>query len=301
MSKALQPAVAASLVVCAAVLMFGNPLASRASAAVPAEIAVAVVADSDSAAAPAAVFAPGVETIRAAIAAYEQAQAATERGERLAGFKRAARLFGSAIDNGAANADLYANLGTASLQAERLGEAVLAFRRALLLDPDHSRALHNLAHARSLLPVWVPRPEATGLLESFFFWQNALSHDERLALAGLFFLVLACTVGWAIRSGSVLAGNVALLPGLVWVALVVSLAVDTSPARSASAVLVAEETVARAADSGNAPTRFSQPLPGGTEVEILEGRQRWVRIKLSGGGDAWVARSSVARVSSPAT
>jgi len=61
-------------------------------------------------------------------------------------------------------------------------------------------------------------------------------------------------------------------------------------------VVVAPETVARAADSPIAPSAFPEPLPGGVELRILETRSPWLRVRLANGRDAWVAESSVARV-----
>ena len=100
----------------------------------------------------------------------------------------------AACFGGMESADLYANWGTSALQAEHLGVAVLAFRQALRLDPDHARALQNLNHARTLLPSWVPHPSHAGLWDSFFFWHRSLSVVEREVIAALAFL-LACVGG----------------------------------------------------------------------------------------------------------
>ena len=60
--------------------------------------------------------------------------------------------------------------------------------------------------------------------------------------------------------------------------------------------MMAEETLARASDSSNAPARFTEPLPGGTEVEVIEIRDRWVRIRLANDREAWVSRGSLTMV-----
>ncbi len=230
-----------------------------------------------------------------AVEMYASAQGLTDREARLAAFGRTERLFQSVIDDGAESADLYANTGTAALQAERLGPAVLAFRRALALDPDHARAQLNLTHARTLLPPWVPRPEGTSVLDSFFFWHRTLSAAERAAAAALCFFLAAAALGHAIRwktPAARAARNLAVLPALGWIALTASMFVG-GDAGTNEAVVVAEEAVGRAADSANAPARFADPLPGGTEVRAVEVRETWVRIELANGRDAWVSRGSV--------
>lgn len=236
------------------------------------------------------------ETLEQALAAYSKAQDASDRDQRLEGFQRAERLFQGLVGEVAENPDLYTNLGTSALQAEHLGPAILAFRRALRLDPDHPRALQNLQHARTLLPAWVPRPTHEGILDTFFSWHHVLSPTERRAAAALSFLLAALGVAVTIRWKSTLARNLTFLPALVWVGVMVSLWIQTESPATHQGVVVAAETIARAADSNNAPSRFAQALPGGTEVEILEKRQHWVKIGLANGRNAWVRDTTLGLV-----
>jgi len=235
-------------------------------------------------------------TLREAAAGYAEALDTEDRDRRLEKFRRVERLFTSAIEAGDANADLDANLGNAALQAEHLGTAVLAYRRALLLDPDHSRASQNLEHVRGLAPDWVPRPETSALFDSFFGWHRTVSHDERALAASLAFAAAAFLFSLGIVVRSVAARNASLLPGLVFCALLGSMRLDPASAAKNDAVVVAREVVARSADSIHAPARFARPLPTGTEVKILESRDSWLRIALANGREAWVRASSVAIV-----
>lgn len=228
------------------------------------------------------------ETLDQALTAYAQAQALSDRSQRLEGFQRAERLFQRLLDEVPENSDLHANLGTSALQAEHLGTAILAFRRALRLDPDHVHALQNLRHARTLLPAWVPHPTQEGLLDTFFFWHRTLSLNERGAMAAFSFLLAALGVASAIRWKNMIARNLAFFPALVWVSMVASLLIQTESSAMHQGVIVAEEVIARASDSNNAPSRFAQALPGGTEVEVLEKRQHWVKIGLANGRNAWI-------------
>ena len=59
------------------------------------------------------------------------------------------------------------------------------------------------------------------------------------------------------------------------------------------AVVVLDDTVARAADSINSPARFTQGLPAGTEVSMVDTRGDWARIRLANGREAWVRNSTV--------
>ena len=235
-------------------------------------------------------------TLQKAVDGYAEALDTVDRDQRLEGFRRAERLFAVVSRDGQASADLYANLGNAALQAEHLGAAVLAYRRALLIDPDHSRATQNLEHVRGLAPDWVPRPESSALFDSFFAWHRTISHGERALAAALAFAAAALCFGLGITLRSVTVRNTSVLPGLVWCALLASMTVDPASSAKNDAVVVAREVVARSADSILSPARFARPLPTGTEVEILESRDTWSRIALANGREAWVRTSSFSRV-----
>ncbi len=230
------------------------------------------------------------------VESYREALDTPKRDLRLEGFHRSERFFAAAVAGGARSADLYANLGNAALQGERLGDAVLAYRRALLLDPDHARARQNLTHARSLTPPWVPRPEVSTLIDTFFFWHRALARGERSLLAAICFALATTLVAAALRWRSLWARNLAIAPAIAWCGLLTSLALDPAAAAAFEGVVTASETIGRSADSIHAPQRFAQPLPSGTEVRILERRDGWLHVALANGRDAWVAESSVATV-----
>lgn len=232
------------------------------------------------------------QTLLDAIAAYDRAQAAGDRDTRNREFRNAAAGFESVARSSGGNAELWTNAGNAELQAHTLGRAIVAYRRALLIDPDNARARQNLAHARSLLPPFVPRPEETGVLESFFFWHKSLSAAERSTLAAAAFALTGLILGWAMAVKRPALRTLAIPPLLVWLAMAGSLAVDMRQARTVDAVIVVDDTIARASDSIHAAPRFASPLPAGTEISVVEERARFSKIRLSNGREGWVAASS---------
>lgn len=236
------------------------------------------------------------ETLGEAAATYAKALNTERRDPRLEEFRRSQRLFASVANRGVATAALYTNLGNAALQAEDLGAAVLGYRRALELDADYPRAAQNLDHVRSLLPPWVPRPEPAGVLDSLFLWHRTVPVRARELLAASCFAAVALLLAVAIRFEQRTLRNAAILPGLAWCVVAGSLVLDPGAGGRDEAVVTAFEVVARAADSSLAPSAFSQPLPAGVEVRILEEREPWLRVRLANGRDAWLNRSSVTRI-----
>lgn len=234
-------------------------------------------------------------TLDQAFAAYRAAQEASTPTERAAAFARAERLFAASAADSNGSAALWTNVGTAALQAQHVGNAILAYRRALALDPDNRHAQQNLTHARTLLPAWVPRPENATFFDSFLARQHSLSTAERCGAGALAFALACAMLGGAIATGSTALRLFAIVPLAAWAMLVAS---EFSGSTNRGAVIAAADTLARAADSRNAPARFAEPLPAGTEVTIAEVRGDWSRVVLADGRDAWVSTSAVEMVDS---
>ena len=230
-----------------------------------------------------------------ALADYEQAQAETDRDARIAGFRRAEQGFSALIEEGLATPALYTNLGNAALQAGDLGQAVLAYQRALRLDPTATTAHQNLAHLRSLLPAWVPRPSGSEGVEALLVYRRVPSTLRSLLAAACFALAALCVVASQRRPEGPWRG-IAIVTGLAWLGLLASVVLDGSGDVGEAAVLTAAETPARSSDSARAPLAFPDPLPQGVEVERLEVRGDFARVRLANGRDVWVRSSSVTPV-----
>lgn len=228
-----------------------------------------------------------------AVSTYDEALATEDTALRLERFRRSARLFRQVInETQTANADLQANLGNAALQCEQLGDAILAYRRALAIEPGHARAQRNLVQARRLLPESVPRPQTDTLFDTFFTWHRTLSRGRRATAAAICFLLTCMLLAVAIRWRRTWARYTALLPAAAWLALM-GLTLWKQPN---GAVIVAPEVIVRAADSTGAPPRFAEPLPSGVEVNVIAQRGDWSRIELANGRDGWVRSSAIETV-----
>lgn len=226
---------------------------------------------------------------------YAQAQSESDRDARLAGFSRAEQGFAALIEEGATTPALYTNLGNAALQAGHLGQAVLAYQRALRLDPSATTARQNLAHLRSLLPGWVPRPSDAEGADALLVYRRIPVPTRSLMAAGCFALAaLLLVVAHRQRTGP--WRGLAGLFAIAWLGLLASVVLDDPSGAGEAAVLTADETPARSADSAMAALAFPDPLPQGVEVERLEVRGDFARIRLANGRDVWVRSSSVTPV-----
>ena len=190
--------------------------------------------------------------------------------------------------------DLLVDWGNAALGAGDRGRAVLAWRRALAVDPGHERAVRNLGWVRDRAPIWLPRPAAGGALDSLLFWRGRLSAAQRHWVgAGAFALAVALVIPWSRRRAKALR-RLAVVPFVVWATATGSAVL--SPDGADAGVLLVDGATLRSADSVGAPPAFGNPLPSGTELTVLEERATWVRAALADGTQGWLPASGVARV-----
>ena len=187
--------------------------------------------------------------------------------------------------------ELLADWGNAALGAGDSGRATLAFRRALLLQPNHRRAAKNLAWLRDRAPPWLPHPATGGALDSLLFWRDLLSVSQRYWIAaGAFALAVLMLAPWPIRRTRLLR-RVSVMGFAVW-AIAAGSALFTQRAPP-EGVVVIDGAPLRSADSTGAPPAFAHPLPAGAEVTILETREGWLRIALADGTPGWIKANSV--------
>lgn len=238
--------------------------------------------------------------LQLAIDTYASAMEQTDRDVRLEEFARAEQLFrqviaGTATQPAIENAELYVNLGNAALQAERLGPAIAAYRRALTIAPHHPQARQNLAFARGQLPDWARRDTGVGLIDSLMFWRTLWSRDQTLLASAACFFVAAVLVAVGVATRRTWPRTFALLPLLIWLVLLLSLQLTNDRDAQWNAVAVAE-TAVYAADSENSAPRMAKPLPSGTELSVVQQRERWIEVLLPDGRSGWVLASAVDRL-----
>ncbi len=235
------------------------------------------------------------ERLQRALDAYAAAMAESDRDARLAGFARAERGFASLVADGVETAALFTNLGNAALQAQHPGSAVLAYHRALVLEPDAPTARQNLAHVRSRLPAWLPKRDAGEGAQRLLFYRQ-IDPRTRATIAAVCFAAMAACVVLSVRRREGAFRGLAIAFGLAWASGLASLVYDARAGRDDLAVVIADEVAARSADSSLSPLALPEPLPAGVEVEILEERGGWARVRLANGRDVWVRASVVERV-----
>lgn len=215
---------------------------------------------------------------------FDAANRAYESGD----FEAARKGYESLIERGGGTANVFYNLGNADFRVGDLGGAVLAYERALALEPAHPEARRNLEVARERAGAKVPVIPWYG--RAFPAW-----HGDTFALvaaAAAWLAVLAFVFSRVHRARRGTFGVLAFISLLVALYGVAGLWY-TEQDRSL-AIITRKEAVARlgpAEQSGVAGT-----LPAGSRVQVVSERGEWIYCRLPGDALGWLPAADLQRV-----
>jgi len=201
---------------------------------------------------------------------------------------RAASIYESILEDGVRSGAVLYNLGNAYWMAERRGEAIAAYRRALRYRPRDPYVHANLLTAlgRSAEEEARRRP----LVDLVLFWGPWLSYPE--TSAGV--VALAALAAVLSLAGRLAPSNVRGLGRAAWIAIGFAALLSVTAALDAWRIefvrhgVVTAEVLARKGNSDTYEPAFTEPLPEGEEFVVVERRGEWLRIRLEGNLDGWI-------------
>ncbi|MEO8205173.1 MAG: tetratricopeptide repeat protein [Chthoniobacterales bacterium] len=209
--------------------------------------------------------------------------------------------YGAAIDaydkmtrNGAYSAEAYYNLGSAHQMLNQPVDAVLNYRRALMLNPTLLQARRNLEtieHAKGIpMPRFTWREEITSIILP----SSLIYGGVTFAWVGGFLFVLAF-----LKKG----------PRFWWISISLVLIIigkssaflgyisDPKLAYRNSAVIMAKESVTARAVPADSSASVTKLLPG-TGVSVISKRDAWSYCKLPDNTNAWLPSKNLTMVPS---
>jgi hypothetical protein len=229
-----------------------------------------------------------------AVNLYRSAMENENSQDRLAAFRQSEIAFRDLIESiNNPTAKLMTGWGNASLQSRNNGFAVLAYKRALRLQPDNAQARENLEFLREQLQVWEHDTQKKGMFGTLFFWCRFFGDEEIAAVAGLFFVMGCGLVAVTIRFQIGSLWKYSVIPFLIWGIMLIPCYFSGSEKGGLEVVFVAEETIARNADAMNSPASFETLIPAGVEAVVEEVRDQWLHVKFAGNRRGWVPRSAI--------
>jgi tetratricopeptide (TPR) repeat protein len=204
-------------------------------------------------------------------------------------FDEARQHYSALVERGEWSANLFYNLGNAEYRTGSPGRAMLAYERALVLDPAHSEARGNLKVLRGQANAKIP--ERTWL--DMAFGSFSLDAWVLLATISAWGIVFCIVVPLATRRPLPAALIFAMVLAVFAMAYGAAGAWYTSQDREAG-IIVAKQVDARFEPADRAG--LADVLPAGSRVRVLSERGAWTYCELPGKGRGWVPAASVQRV-----
>ncbi len=220
---------------------------------------------------------------------------AYEKGD----FERAAEIYREIASTGVRSAALHYNLGNALFKAGRLGEALLEYERAHLLDPGDPDVRDNLEYLRSLtVDEITPAPSplsALGIGDLLDLTTPA--QDAAVLLLGWLLAGLAFGIGVAahaegVKRSAFYAAGALMLPALLGGGLLGAKSWEDS-SMEFGVVIAPEAEVLSGAGQEN-PALFT--VHEGLRVRIHARSEGWTQVSLENGLTGWLPDESVEEI-----
>lgn len=211
-------------------------------------------------------------------------------------FRTAADTYRLLLARGESSAKLYYNLGNACFKEERLGEAILCYRRALRLQPGNEDVRYNLGVAEARTKDTIERIPELGLAT----WVRSVRHPMgctawSLLSLGLLAAMFACGLFYLLSARLSLrkAGFCGMVAAAVLclVATLFALGARREILDCSQAVVMASSVSVKSSPDRAATDLFV--LHEGTAVEITDRLDDWCEIAIADGKRGWIEESKI--------
>lgn len=223
-------------------------------------------------------------------------------------YNLAIELYNRALDENGRNSDLYYNLGNACYLAGRISGAVLAYERALRIDPSNSDARANLDFVNARLED-KPEDNNSVLTRAHTSVVEALPANAWAWTALVVFALLCAAIATYIFSSDVAVRKAGFFSGIVLLVLAVYFAIVAAGAASRvddhnEAIVKVPSTLLNSVPRQPRETEKVVPLHEGTKVEIIDSiatpddpvSPRWYNVRINGSAGAWLRATDVERI-----
>lgn len=224
---------------------------------------------------------------------YNKANAFYKSGD----YESAIKVYNELVSAGVVNSNLYYNLANAYLRANRNGEAILWYERALALSPRDKDIKANLEFARKRLKGELPKVPETRFNRTLRGLRDFFTVSEwGMILSGFFWVIVIGVLGllW-VRRGFRAFFIYIVVVGVIGLVLSASfLGAKVSFEAISRAVVIEEKVLVRSGPGEDFAVLLE--ISSGNEVILKECRSGYCEIDTQGGISGWVQGSSIEKI-----
>lgn len=223
-------------------------------------------------------------------------------------YPRAIQLYNEALAAGDVSARLYYNLGNAYYRDGKLGRAVVAYNRSLVLDPADADARANLAFVNSRLQD-LPEDDNSFLSNLHQSVVTAAAANTWAWIALLTFALTLGAVALYIFAGGVVPRKIGFFGAFVLAAFTVYFVIVAKDAADrlddhSRAVVIVPTTFLNSVPRQPRQTEKVVPLHEGAVVHVIDSvptpddpvSPRWYNVKINNSTGAWLRATDVERI-----
>lgn len=224
-------------------------------------------------------------------------------------YSAAIGLYKQSIQEEGQSSDVYYNLGNAYYRADKLGNAVISYERALRLDPTNGDAKENLNFVKSRIQD-KPEDDTAFLVSLHRSVTHAFKANTWAWITFFVFVIFMAAVALYIFATQVNLRKTGFFAGLVLLALfayfvVVSYnAANTATAHDEAVVIVPSTQLTSAPRAAKSSSDKVVAIHEGTKVEVIDSvatpddpvSPMWYNVKINNNTKAWLRSSDVERI-----
>lgn len=225
-------------------------------------------------------------------ALFTQATEHYNKGE----FTKAIENYGEILENGEHSAELYFNLGNCHYKLNAIAPSIYYYEKALLLKPNDSEILNNLAYAQNMRLDAVEEMPKTEIAQLYSDLVNFLSFDQwsYLAISLIFLFVLAYLSYFFLRFATqkrvaFITSILSLILGAISILIAYLQYQDFK--NDNPAIIYSQEVKITSEPNNNSEIVFT--LHEGTKVNVLDQLNDWRKIKLTDGQTGWLLDENI--------
>ncbi|MDG1730790.1 MAG: tetratricopeptide repeat protein [Algibacter sp.] len=223
---------------------------------------------------------------------FEKANALYNQGK----YAEAIDNYNAILETENHSADLYFNLANAHYKLNNVGPSIYYYEKALLLNPEDSDIINNIAFAKNMTIDAIDIVPDVGFSKLLNTTTHKMSFDQwaKTSIAIVFcFVVLFLVYYFAYSTSKKRLAFMGSISALVLVCITLAFAFHKFNLDKLDnpAIIFAQESKVKS--NPNSRSEESFRLHEGTKVQVLETYEDWKKIQLSDGKVGWVINDDI--------